>query len=186
QGNSVHFQIDSRVSQALHRLGARNASTLYMTLLAAFATLLYRCTGQDDIVIGSPISNRNRAEIEPLIGFFANTLALRVDLRDNPSFEELIRRVSSVALDAYAHQDLPFERLVDELQLERDLSLNPLFQVMFTLQNAPFKRLDLPELRVELLKTRHQVALFDLVLDMWEEEGTLWGVLAYNTDLFDE
>ena len=186
QGSSVHFRIDAAVADALRRLSRRSESTLFMTLLSGFATLLYRYSGQNDMVIGSPIANRNRGEIEPLVGFFANTLALRIDLAGTPTFEELLGRIREIALDAYAHQDLPFEKLVDELQPERDLSLNPLFQVMFALQNAPIQRLDLPELSAELMEPRHQTALFDLVLDMWEADGTLCGVLEYNTDLFEE
>ncbi|MDM0053946.1 non-ribosomal peptide synthetase [Variovorax sp. J22R115] len=186
RGSSVQTAIDATLAEALRRLGQRTGSTLFMTLLAAFATLLHRYSGQSDLVIGSPIANRTRGETEPLVGFFVNTLALRVDLAGNPTFEELLARVRRTALDAYAHQDLPFERLVDELQPERDLSLNPLFQVMFALQNAPIGRLQLAGLSAELLPTRHQSALFDLVLDMWEADGALVCLLEYNLDLHDE
>jgi amino acid adenylation domain-containing protein len=186
QGRAVRFQIDARLTGALRRLGRQRDSTLFMTLLSAFATLLYRSSGKDDIVIGSPIANRNRGEIEPLIGFFVNTLALRVDLSGNPTFEELLGRVRQTALDAYSHQDLPFEKLVDEIQPERDLSLNPLFQVMFTLQNAPLQPLNLSGLSVELMETEHTSALFDIVMDVWETGDSLSGILEYNSDLFDE
>ena len=111
-----------------------------MTLLAAWAALLHRYSGQSDIVIGSPIANRNRSETEPLIGFFVNTLAMRVDLSGSPSFAELLSSVRQMSLDAYDHQDLPFERLVDDIQPERDLSLNPMFQVMFAPQNCASPR----------------------------------------------
>jgi len=117
-------------------LSRREGVTLFMTLLAAFQTLLYRYTGQDKIVIGTPIANRNRAEIEGLIGFFVNTLALPTDLSGNPTFRELLSRVRQVAWGAYTFQDLPFEKLIEELQPQRDLSHSPLFQVMFVLQNA--------------------------------------------------
>src|SRR6185369_9402148 len=120
----------------------RNAS-LYMTLLAAFNVLLHRYTGQQDIVIGSPIANRNRVEVENLIGFFVNTLVLRTDMSGEPDFLTLLGRVKEMTLDAYAHQDLPFERLVEELQPERDMSRNPLFQIAFALQNAPVPALEL-------------------------------------------
>ena len=119
-----------------------------MTLLAAFQTLLHRYTGQDDIVVGSPIANRNRIEIEGLIGFFVNTLVLRTDHSGNPTFRELLHRVREMALEAYAHQDLPFEKLVEELRPDRDLSRSPLFQVMFVFQNAPARELSFKGLNV--------------------------------------
>jgi Condensation domain/AMP-binding enzyme/AMP-binding enzyme C-terminal domain/Phosphopantetheine attachment site len=125
------------LTQALKALSRRHGVTLFMTLLAAFQTLLHRYTGQDDIAVGSLIANRNRAEIEGLIGFFVNTLVLRTDLSGDTSFQELLERVREVALGAYSHQDLPFEKLVEELQPQRHLSHNPLFQVLFIFQNAP-------------------------------------------------
>ena len=185
RGSSVRFTVDPATTAALWNLSQDKEATLFMTLLGGWAALLYRYSGQNDIVIGSPIANRNRREIEPLIGFFVNTLALRVDLSGNPAFNELVKRVRQVALDAYTHQDLPFERLVDEIQPERDLSLNPLFQVMFTLQNMPANGLDLPGLTVDFFETKGISALFDLVLDMWEVGDSLVGMLEYNTDLFD-
>src|SRR5262249_5301547 len=127
-------------------------TTLFMTLLAAFNVLLYRYTGQTDIVVGSPFANRNRSEVEGLIGFFVNTLVLRTDLSENPSFEELLRLIREVVLEAYAHQDLPFERLVEELHPQRNLSHNPLFQVMFSLENDPTTTFDLPGLRLHRIE----------------------------------
>ena len=184
-GRNLDFEIPSDLVSRLRVLSRSADATLFMTLFAAFTTLLHRYSAQDDIVVGSPIANRTRQEVEPLIGFFVNTLALRTDLRGDPSFLDLIGRVRRTALDAYSHQDLPFERLVDEIQPERDLSLNPLFQVMFALQNAPIEPLELTGLRVVPLDVPATSALFDLVLDMWETGGTLTGNLQFNTDLFD-
>ena len=137
RGARQSIELSKELTQGLKALSRRHDVTLYMTLLAAFQTLLHRYTGQEDIAVGSPIAGRNRHEIEGLIGFFVNTLVMRSDLSGNPPFRELLARVREVALGAYAHQDLPFEKLVEELQPERNLSYSPLFQVMFVLQNAP-------------------------------------------------
>ena len=139
-----------------------------MTLLAAFQTLLHRYTGQDDIVVGSPIANRNRIEIEGLIGFFVNTLVLRTDHSGNPTFRELLHRVRETALEAYAHQDLPFEKLVEELRPDRDLSRSPLFQVMFVFQNAPARELSFKGLNVSPVRIAGETAKFDLTLSVNE------------------
>src|SRR6266851_2615128 len=144
---------------ALVGLSRREGATLFMTLLAAFETLLYRYSGQEDLVVGTPIAGRNRAETEELIGFFVNTLPLRTSLAGNPTFRELLRRVRETALGAYAHQDLPFERMVEELQPERDLSRNPLTQVMFALQNIPRGQLSLPRLTLSALKLDSETAM---------------------------
>jgi non-ribosomal peptide synthetase component F len=148
--------------------------------------LFYRYSGQDDITIGSPIANRTRRETENLIGFFVNVLAMRTDLSENPTFRELLGRVRSTALGAYAHQDLPFERLVGELQLERTLSHAPLFQVVFVLQNAPMPELELPGLSLSLAVSDRGTTQSDLYLSMTDTEEGLVGGLKYNTDLFDE
>ncbi len=185
RGSSEIFYIDGQVTRQLKVLTQGAGATLFMTLLAAFATLLFRYSSQEDMVIGCPIANRNRAEIEPLIGFFVNTLALRIDLSGNPTFATLLEQVRQVALDAYSHQDLPFEKLVDELQVERDLSYNPLFQVMFALQNAPMEQLELPGLSMAPVEMKRVAALFDIVLDLWEIDDQLVGVWEYNTDIFD-
>ena len=170
---------------ALHRIGRELNATLFMTLLAGFASLLYRYSGQYDMVIGSPIAGRNRAETEGLIGFFVNTLALRVDLHDLPLFSDLVARVQRMALAAYAHQDLPFERLVNELQPERDLSRSPLFQVMFALQNTPAEWATFAGLAIDTIPTERTSALFDLVLDAWDLDDGLHCVLEYNRELFE-
>jgi amino acid adenylation domain-containing protein len=172
-------------SQALKALSQREGVTLFMTLLAAFQVLLYRYTGQTDLVVGSPVAGRNRAELEGLIGFFVNTLVLRTDLSGDPTFRELLRRVRETVMGAFAHQDLPFEKLVDGLQLERDLSRNPLCQVMFALQNAPLPALELPELTLTPLETDSGAARFDLTLSVWDTPQSLREVWEYNTDLFD-
>ncbi|MEH2030403.1 MAG: amino acid adenylation domain-containing protein [Nostoc sp.] len=186
RGATYLFKLSLKLSASLNKLSQQQGSTLFMTLLAGFQTLLWRYTDQEDIVIGSPIANRNRTEIEGLIGFFVNTLVLRTNLAGNPSFEELLKRVREVALGAYAHQDLPFELLVEELQPQRDLSYTPLFQVMFVLQNALMSALELPGLTLTPLESNSDSAKFDLTLQMTETEEGLVGSLEYNTDLFEE
>jgi len=182
--------------EALEALSQQEGVSLFMTLLAAFQTLLYRYTGQEDIPVGSPIANRNHSQLEGLIGFFVNSLVLRSDLSGNPTFRELLARVREVALGAYAHQDLPFEKLVEELQPTRDLSQNPLFQVVFALQNAPMEHLELPGLALKPVKFDPGTTRFDLEFHLWERTqglSGLWqaqsdglsGFVAYSTDLFD-
>lgn len=156
-----------------------------MTLLAAFQVLLSRYTNQDDVVVGSPIANRTRVETEGLIGPFFNNLILRTDLSGDPTFRELLERVRETTLGAYAHQDLPFEKLVEELQPERSLSHTPLFQVMFTLLNAPTSTLELPGLTLRPVDVSNGTSKYDLVLDMIEEKEGLQGRLYYSTNLFD-
>ncbi|HEX5706332.1 MAG TPA: amino acid adenylation domain-containing protein, partial [Pyrinomonadaceae bacterium] len=185
EGTTELFRLEPSLAQSLHALGRREDVTLYMTLLAAFQVLLSRYSGQKDIVVGSAIANRNRAETESLIGFFVNTLAMRTDLSGDPTFTDLLGRVREVALGAYAHQDVPFEKLVEELQTERDMSHAPLFQVAFALQNAPGGRFDLPGLALEYVPTDSGTAHFDLTLLLTESDAGLWGYLEYNTALFD-
>src|SRR3990172_3676416 len=192
RGALQSLALPKSLSDALANLSQREGVTLFMTLLAAFQTLLSRYTGQaggsrngEDITVGVPIANRNRAELEGLIGFFANTLAIRTDLSGNPSFRELLGQVREVTLGAYAHQDVPFEKLVEELQLERNLSHTPLFQVSLALQNAPMPSLALEDLTLSPLVVHSGTAKFDLALFMEEGAGGLRGVLEYNTDLFD-
>lgn len=185
RGGSHAFQIDAALTTALTDLSRTTGATLFMTLEAGFAVLLGRMARQEDVLIGTPIANRHRAEVEPLIGFFVNTLVLRNDLSGQPSFRTLIERTRHTALDAYAHQDLPFERLVDELQPERDLSRNPIFQVMFALHNTPSQARKLPDLTITDLAAERISAQFDLVLDVWETADGLKCVLEFSTDLFD-
>jgi amino acid adenylation domain-containing protein len=185
RGARYSFSLPTNLTEALKTLSQNEEVTLFMTLLAAFKTLLYRYTFQEDILVGSPIANRNRTETEPLIGFFVNTLVLRSDLSGNPTFRELLRRVRQMTWDAYHHQDLPFEKLVEELQPERDLSYSPLFQVKFMLENAPKVDLKLSGLTLSFLNAENLTAKLDLSLDMHETADGLMGVFEYNTDIFD-
>src|SRR5436189_2994843 len=157
-----------------------------MVLLAAFQVLLNRYTGQEDVAIGTVIANRNRTEIEGLIGFFVNTLVLRTDLGGMPDFRELLGRARQVSLEAYAYQDVPFEKLVEELEPERDLSRQPLFQVMFLLQNAPWEEVELSGLRVKMMEVELGEAKFDLSFLLGEVEGGLEGEVEYAAELFEE
>ncbi|MGF1478205.1 MAG: amino acid adenylation domain-containing protein, partial [Cyanophyceae cyanobacterium] len=183
-GGSESFLLPPELTAQLKALSQQCGTTLFMTLLAALGILLSRYSRQEDIVIGAPIANRNRQELEPLIGFFANTLALRLDLQGNPSLREFLQRVRQVTLEAYAHQDLPFERLV-EAQSGRDLSHSPIFQVMFALQNAPWEDLKLPGLSWTPLETRRHHTQFDLTLSLRESASGLEGVWEYNAALFE-
>ncbi|HEY9856591.1 MAG TPA: amino acid adenylation domain-containing protein [Stenomitos sp.] len=186
QGATKAFRLSKALADKLQDLSRKEGATLFMTLLAAFQTLMYRYSGQEDVVVGSPIANRNRAEIEPLIGFFVNTLALRADLSGKPTFRQLLGQVKETTLGAYAHQDVPFEKLVEALQPERNLSHTPIFQVMFVLQNNPGGTLQLPGVSLEMLSSDSQTAKFDLTLSMEETEDGLMGTWEYATDLFDE
>ena len=184
-GARQYFVLSETLSAGLKSLSHRHGVTLFMTLLAAYQTLLHRYTGQTDIVIGIPVAGRNRIELEGLIGFFLNMLVLRADLSGNPTLGEVLSRVREVCVGAYAHQDLPFERLVEELHPERDLSRNPLFQTTFAFQNTPRFPLELAGLTTNELEVDTGIARFDLHLFMEEEEKGLRGYLDYNTDLFN-
>lgn len=188
RGASFSFSCSLELSHALRDLSRRQGVTIYMTLLAAFAVLLSRYTGETDIVIGTPIANRNRVEVEGLIGFFVNTLALRAGVDGDPQFGELVGRVREVVLDAYAHQDVPFERVVEEIKPERDLSRSPIFQVMFAWENAPAEELELQGVRISHEGVRAETAKYDLGMTMWERisGGVIEGVVDYVTDIYDE
>jgi amino acid adenylation domain-containing protein len=185
RGAKHSFALSPTLSQSLKSLSQQAGVTLFMTLLAGFNALLYRYTGQEDILVGSPIANRNHSEIEGLIGFFVNTLVLRTALSNNPSFIELLQQVREVALGAYTHQDLPFEKLVAELQLERNLSHAPLFQVWFVLQNAPASTLELSGLKLSFLETEAGTVRHDLKLDLTEAAERIKGFFEYKIDLFN-
>ncbi len=184
-GGTESIQIPSALAQGLRALGRRQECTLFMVLLAAFDTLLYRYTGQEDLCVGAPIANRTRAELEALIGLFVNTLVLRADLSGEPTFRELLMRVRELTLAAYAHQDLPFDHVLEALHPERDTSYNPLFQVMFILQNAPVKALNLPDGSLTVLEPETGTATFDLTLSMVERGDGLEAAVEYSTDLFE-
>ena len=184
-GAAHNFTVSPSLVAALRTMGHREGTTLFMTLLAAFQTLLFRYAGQDDFVVGTFIANRNHAEIEGLIGFFVNTLVLRANFAGAPSFREVLRRVCETTLDAYAHQDLPFAILIQELSPERDLSRNPLFQVAFQLLNAPTMAQEGSNSNYEVLEVQRETAILDLTVSVWENADGLDGEIEYNTDLFD-
>lgn len=184
KGATQPLEISNSLSTSLEMLSQEAGVTLFMTLFAAFAILMSRYTRQTDIVIGSPIANRNRAEVEQLIGFFVNSLVLRIDLSSNPTFRKLLVKVREVTLGAYAYQDLPFEKLVEELHPERDLSRQPLFQVAITLANTPITALELPNLALSQFEFDSGTSKLDLELHLWQSEG-IKGKAIYSTDLFD-
>ncbi|WP_254172056.1 non-ribosomal peptide synthetase [Planktothrix agardhii] len=190
RGGCLSFQIDERLTASLKELSHKSATTLFMTLMAAYVTLLFRHSDQNDILIGTPIASRNYQELEGLIGFFVNTLVMRTRLEGNPSFEELLKQVRSVCRNAYANQDVPFEQIIETLQIERSLSHSPLFQVMFVLQNVAMEELETPGLKISPLSLDNVNAKFDFALQMWEintEKGnSLQGFWQYNLDLFDQ
>jgi len=177
--------LPAALTDELRRSGGRSGATLFMTLLAAFQLLVAHATGEDDVPVGSPIANRRRAEVEGLIGFFVNLLVLRGDLSGDPSFDQLLRATRETALAAYAHQDVPFEQLVDELHTERDLRHAPLFQTLFALQNDPWETLRLPGLTITLEPLDGTLARYDLSLVLTAAGGGLQGWLTYSRDLFD-
>ena len=185
RGSFEPVMVPAEVTTRLKELSRREGVTLFMLLLGAWQVLLSRYTGAEDIVVGTPIANRQRGEVEGLIGYFVNALALRTDLNGDPTFRELLRRVREVALGAYLHQDVPFEKLVEELQPERALSHSPIFQVVFVLQNAPLGGLDLPGVSLEMLPADNATAKFDLTLNLQEAGEVIGGSLGYSTDLFE-
>jgi NRPS condensation-like uncharacterized protein/acyl carrier protein len=184
-GEGQELELSKEVSEALRALSRREGATLFMTLLAAFKALLHYYTAQDDMVVGTNVANRTHIGTEGLIGFFVNQLVLRTDLSGNPTFRELLARVRRVALAAYAHQDLPFEKLVEELQPQRDMSRSLLFQVKFELREGITQSIELPGLTIIPLESGYKVARYDLHLSMAEGEQGLAGILVYNADLFE-
>lgn len=186
QGSQVSFTLSNLLTGKIHRLCEQEGISPYMVLLAVFGTLLYRYTGQEDLLIGTPIANRNRQEIEGLIGFFVNTLVLRIQVVKSMTWKELLYRVKQVALDAYAHQDIPFEKVVEEIQPERDLSTSPLFQIMFNMQNTPRFHQRHGMLSITPLTLDCKASVFDLSMSLEEIDDMLFGTVEYCTDLFRE
>ncbi len=189
RGAGRPVRLPAGLTRQLEALARREGATLFMVLLAGFEVLLAHTSGQEDFAVGSPIAGRNRVEIEGLIGFFVNTLVLRGDLSGDrtggSSFRELLGRVRETALAAYVHQDVPFEKLVEELAPERSLARSPLFQVMFALQNAPVESLEIPGLQLRPVSGGAATVKFDLELDLREQDSGLFGMVGYATDLFD-
>lgn len=184
QGAYLPITVPPHLHAKLQLLCRQSETTLFVVLLAAFQTLLYRYSGQEDIVVGTPIANRNRVETENMIGFFINTLALRTNLSGNPDFLEFVQRVRAVTLGAYSHQDIPFEKLVEELQPERALNRPPLFQVLFTLHNVPLSPPDIPGLTMTPFEVKGEAVHFDITLAFEETAQGLQGTLGYRTCLF--
>jgi amino acid adenylation domain-containing protein len=188
-GDFWNRKLPGPVAEAVERFARREGVTLYMTLLAVYQVLLLRHTGQDDLCVGSPVAGRSRVEFEPVIGFFANTVVLRGDLSGNPTFRQLLRRTRDTVLDAFDHQDVPFEHLLANLGVARDLSRNPLFQTMFVLHSSGATggdRLALGELSVDGFDEGFRQAKFDLMLEAWRRTDRLQLVFGYSTDRFDE
>jgi non-ribosomal peptide synthetase component F len=184
-GASHSFAVEAGVHRELIRLARAEGATLFMVLLAAYQALLAHWTGRDDLTVGSPVANRGRTETEEMVGFFLNTLVLRGDLSGDPTFRELLDRVRRTALDAYAHQDVPFERLVAELRPSRSLDHSPLFQVWLVLQNAPEETLELPGLSLRPMEVSTGEVRHDLKLDLTETDDGLHGFFQYRTGLVD-
>ncbi len=183
RGAADNLELNSEVSQRLKEIARENGTTLFMTLLAAFNVMLWRYTGQDDLLVGTPIANRTRRETENLIGFFVNTLVLRTKIKASSTFRELLEQVRETTLAAYEHQDVPFEKLVQELQPERSLNRNPLFQVLFALQDGG--ELKLSGLELTWMDTQNDIAKFDLSFYISETENGLYTWFEYDTDLFE-
>jgi amino acid adenylation domain-containing protein/FkbH-like protein len=186
KGEVFSFELAAELTSGLNELARSEGATLYMVLLAALQLLLGRHSGQDDIVVGSPIAGRTHRSLEGLIGFFVNTLVVRTELSDEPTFRQLLVQVKEAALQAYAHQDLPFERVVEELRPPRDLGRQPIFQILFALQNVPQERFDLPGLTLSRVESSTRTSKFDLSLYLHETPRGLWGYFEYATDLFNK
>ncbi|HXR64802.1 MAG TPA: condensation domain-containing protein, partial [Ktedonobacteraceae bacterium] len=185
RGAKTHFVVSHQIKQSIAQIARQEGTTLFTVFLASFYASLLRYTGQNDLVIGTVVANRQKAELQGLVGFLVNTLVLRVRIEPGWSFRTLLQRVRFLCLETYKHQDVPFPRLVEELRPERDLGRNPLFQVVCTWQPDVFERLEIPELTLESYDIPGTTARFDLSLDFFERETSVLGVVEYATDLFD-
>ncbi|MBF0399051.1 MAG: amino acid adenylation domain-containing protein, partial [Desulfobacterales bacterium] len=186
RGNHISIDISKELSDKINKLSQTNGVTLFMTLLSAFKVLLYKYSGQEDILIGSPIANRGNKQIDNLIGFFVNTLVLRTHVDGEISFIDLLKDVRKTCLDAYINQDVPFEHIVEHLNVQRSLSYSPLFQVMFTMQNTPIEEFRLTDISITQLEQSYPISKFDLSLGLQETDDGLKGEFEYNIDLFDQ
>ncbi|MEU5778789.1 condensation domain-containing protein [Streptomyces venezuelae] len=186
RGARVDLTLPAELTEALTALGRTHRATLFMTLFAGVSALLHRYTGQDDVLIGSPVAGREQVETEALLGLFVNTLVLRADLEGQPSFAQLLGRVRQMCTDAFAHQDVPLDKLVEDIQPERDASRTPLFQTLFALQSGPDTERALPEAQLRAEALPRASTRFDLEFHLWLDAGQLRGTIVYSTDLFDE
>jgi len=186
RGKTVSFSIDKDLTASLNKISKDNGVTLFMTMLSSFSILMQKYSSQEEIYIGSPIANRERAELENLIGFFVNTIVLKQTYTDELNFSELLQQTKSRTLSAYEHQDVPFEKIVDSLNVPRDTSRSPIFQVMFALQNTPDTSIELEDLHVDLLELRGENAKFDITMELREKDSILHGSIEYTTDLFSQ
>jgi amino acid adenylation domain-containing protein len=185
RGATQPLSFSRELTAKLQALSRREAATLYMTMLAAFEVLLYRYSGQQEMLIGMPIANRTRLQVEKLIGFFVNQLVVRGEVRGDQKFLELLKHVREVVLGAYTNQDVPFERVVEALNPERDMSRSPLFQVVFSWQNAPNSGLKLENIELSPVEIENKSVRYDIELVLWERDGQIVGTIGYNTDLFE-
>src|SRR6185437_2457555 len=185
RGGSIEFTLDEGLTQAAKGFAAENNLTLYMVLYAAFGMVLSRLSGQEEVVLGTPIANRQKPELEAMIGFFANTLALRIAVNPQLTIREFMQRIREVTLEAFAHQDAPFEQVVERIQPARSLNRNPIFQVMFVMQNAPKRQLQFPQVSVEVKDGQNESSMFDLLLLLEAGAERVSGVLNYSADVFD-
>ncbi len=185
-GSARYFRLSSSLKTKLHEICRKHNVTLFMLMLVAYKVLLSRFTGQVDIAVGIPIANRTRSELEDLIGFFVNSLVIRSDISKNPTIVDYLRQVSETTLEAFSNQEIPFEKLAEELKPNRDMSHPPLFQTMFAMQNTPMPTMELPELQISPIEIETCSAKFDITLSIMEENGGLTGIFEYNTDLFRE